>query len=297
MLGQTGRVVDTFRCAAAASLAGEPMVGTAPTDTTYLLVEYAGAWGRKALKESRLPEEVRERLDALEGVRVLLIRRHGGLSGPGVRIFTVQVTQDACTIETGLLREAGDLLRLDLDVLAGGAHLGLTAYDHDLHLVCTNGRRDLCCAELGRPVTAALAARWPEETWETTHLGGHRFASTLLTFPSGLCLGRLDPETAQLAIEEIGAGRHPVGFSRGRVGASEVAQVAQVHVVEQTALDGLDEVQVIEEERGVVRLLADGREWQVGVRTTASEPRRQSCGETFEKPAKVHTVFIAGPVT
>lgn len=272
------------------------MVGTAPTDATYLLVEYAGAWGRKALAESKLPEEIRTRLGDLAGVRVLLIRRHGGLSGPGVRIFTVQVTSEACTVETGLLREVTDLLQLDLDSLAGGAHLGLTPYEHDLHLVCTNGRRDLCCAELGRPVAAALATRWPEETWETTHLGGHRFASTLLTFPSGLCLGRLDPETAVLALEEVLAGRHPVGFSRGRVGVSEVAQVGQVHVIEQTALDGLDQVQVIDEERGVVRVLADGREWQVGVRTTESAPRRQSCGETFEKPARVHRVFVAGPV-
>ena len=272
------------------------MVGTAPTDTTYLLLEYAGAWGRKALADSRLPEEVRTRLGGLDGVRVLLIRRHGGLSGPGVRIFTVQVTREGCSLETGLLREVTDILHLDLESLATGAHLGLTPYEHDLHLVCTNGRRDLCCAELGRPVTAALTARWPEETWETTHLGGHRFASTMLTFPGALCLGRLDPETAELAIEEVLAGRHPVGFSRGRVGVSEVAQVAQMHVVEQTALDELDQVQVIGEERGVVRLLADGHEWQAGVRTTLSEVRRQSCGETFEKAARIHQVIVAGPV-
>src|SRR5690606_37912356 len=100
-----GPVTVPFRCSAAASLAGEPMAGTAPDDASYLLVEYAGAWGRKALAESRLPEEVRDRLGNLDA-RVLLIRRHGGLSGPGVRIFTVQVTADGCTIETGLLREA-----------------------------------------------------------------------------------------------------------------------------------------------------------------------------------------------
>lgn len=285
---------DTYRCTAAASLAGEPMVGTAPEDASYLLVEYAGAWGRKAVAESRLPVEVRDRLEGLDA-RVLLIRRHGGTSGPGVRIFTVQVTPEGCTIETGLLREAGDLLRLDLDRVAAGDHLGLTAYTHDLHLVCTNGRRDLCCAELGRPVAAALAARWPEETWEVTHLGGHRFASTMLHFPSALCLGRLDAESAELAVEEIQAGRHPVGFSRGRVGVSEPAQVAQVHVVEQTALDTLGAVTVLEEERGVVRLAAAGREWQVAVRTTRSEPRRQSCGETHQKPARVHTVIAGGP--
>src|SRR5690606_27634862 len=126
--------------------------------------------------------------------------------------------------------------------------------------------------------------------------GGHRFASTMLSFPSALCLGRLDPESAVLAIEEVEAGRHPIGFSRGRMGAREPAQVAQVHVVEQSGFDRHGEVTVVDEVNGVVRLLADGTEWQVAVRTSKSGPRRQSCGETFEKPGVIHEVALAGPV-
>ncbi|QCX26350.1 sucrase ferredoxin [Nocardioides jishulii] len=288
-------MVDTFRCTAAARQSGEPMVGTAPTDAAYLLVEYAGAWGRKALAESRLPDAVKAHLDSDPGVRVLLVRRHGGTSGPGVRIFAVQVTPADARIETTVLDDAEALLEVDVARLGRGELPGWEAYDAALHLVCTNGRRDLCCAELGRPVAAALAERWPEETWEVTHLGGHRFASTLLSFPSAVCLGRLDEESAVLAVEELEAGRHPVGFTRGRVGAPEVAQVAQVHVVEQTCLDRLGEVQVVGEDRGIVHVDADGEAWQVAVRTSRSAPRRQSCGETFEKPATVFEVLAAGP--
>ena len=29
-------------------------------------------------------------------------------------------------------------------------------------------------------MAAALTEQWPAQTWETTHLGGHRFAATLL---------------------------------------------------------------------------------------------------------------------
>ena len=43
--------------------ADEALAGTAPTDTAWLLVEHAGPWGRKAVAEARLPEEVRAFLD------------------------------------------------------------------------------------------------------------------------------------------------------------------------------------------------------------------------------------------
>lgn len=289
---------ETFRCAAASRADAEPLVGTAPTETVHLLVEHSGAWGRNALADSRLPDSVKERLGALAGVRVSLVRRHGGLGAGGVRVFTVHVSPTDAHVETCVLECVEDLLDLDLDRLAATGRLGgpMQPYEGDLHLVCTNGSRDLCCAEKGRPVAAALSARWPEETWEVTHLGGHRFAATLVTFPSAVCLGRLDAESAVLAVEELEVGRHPVGFTRGRVGLSPAAQVAQVHVVEQTGFDDLGDVLVLDEVHGVVRLLANGTEWHVGVRSGKGEPCRQSCADLATKPVAVHTVVAAGPV-
>ncbi|WP_101523298.1 sucrase ferredoxin [Nocardioides houyundeii] len=286
----------TLRCAVASRSTGEPLAGTAPTETTYLFVEYAGAWGRQALEESRLPEAVRVLLSSLTGVRVQLIRRHGGISGPGVRIFTAHVSESAVRLETAVLGDVSELLEMDLTPLIAGRGLDLTPYHDELLLVCTNGRRDVCCAELGRPVTAALGARWPEATWEINHLGGHRFAATLLAFPSAVTLGRLDHESAVLAVEELQAGRHPLGFSRGRAGVSPAAQVAQLHVVEETGLDGLGDVVVTGEADGVVSLSADGTPWQVGVLTRTGEAVRQSCADLQGKPVLVHEVVAAGPV-
>ena len=45
-----------------------------------------------------------------------------------------------------------------------------------LLLVCTHGRRDACCAQFGRPTAMALARRYGTAVWETTHVGGDRFA-------------------------------------------------------------------------------------------------------------------------
>ncbi len=171
------------------------MAGTAPTDVAWLFVEYAGPWGQQAVADSRLPAELRELLADLTGVRVQLIRRHGGVSGPGVRVFAAWLGEQPA-VWSGVLDDHAGLLDLDLAGLARGGDAGLAPYDEPLLLVCTNGRRDVCCAELGRPIAAALAARWPEATWETTHLGGHRFAGTLLALPSGVTLGRLDVASA-----------------------------------------------------------------------------------------------------
>lgn len=215
---------DDFRCSVGSRDDGEPLAGTAPTDAAFLLVEYPGAWGRQAVAESRLPEAVRAFLDDLPGIRVQLIRRNGGGRVPGVRVFHAQANEEGFAVRTIVLSDVEDLLTLDLE-------RDLTEHESRLWLVCTNGRRDRCCAVIGRPITAALAARWPDETWETTHLGGHRFSGTLLALPSGHTLGRLTLDNAVEACEEVEAGGVSPLLSRGRAGRSGIEQVRELHVL------------------------------------------------------------------
>jgi hypothetical protein len=47
----------------------------------------------------------------------------------------------------------------------------------------------VCCARLGVPLAQALAARHPGPVWETTPVGGHRFAANLVLLPHGLYYG------------------------------------------------------------------------------------------------------------
>ena len=79
------------------------------------------------------------------------------------------------------------------------------------------------------------------------------------------------------------------------VGVGPAAQVAQLHVVEQTGLDDLGDVVVVGEQDGVVRLVVDGVPWQAGVVGRPGEPRRQSCADLKTKPATLHEVLAAGP--
>ena len=81
------RRLMAFRCAAASLGRAEPSVGTASTVRAFLLVENAGPWGTDALRDARLPDEVKDGLrarSAAAGVRALLVRRHRGApAGPG----------------------------------------------------------------------------------------------------------------------------------------------------------------------------------------------------------------------
>jgi len=275
-----------FRCSGASATDAEAMAGTAPTETDYLFVEYAGAWGRKAVEESRMSRAVRDHLAGLEGVRVQLIRRPGGLRETGVRVFAVSLGGATPSVNTTLLDDAEDLLDLD--------HAMLEPYGGPLWLVCTNGRRDLCCAEIGRPVASALAGRWPEATWETTHLGGHRFAGTLLALPSGITLGRLDASAAVEACHELEHGVLPAAHARGRAGLSGPVQVADLHVRAELGIDRLDEVVVKDVVGDTVRLAVRGTTYAVTVTQTPGEPLRQSCADLTTKPATGFVVTAMG---
>jgi hypothetical protein len=242
---------ETFRCSAASLDDDEPLAGSAPTDRELLLVEDAGPWGRAAVAESRLPDEVRAWLAGLEDVRVQLVRRPGGRSGPGVRVLRAVAGPDGFDVRATTLERITDLPSLD--------PASMEPRPAPLWLVCTNGRRDRCCAEQGRPVAAALAERWPEGTWETTHLGGHRYAATLLALPSGHTLGRLDPASAVAACADLAAGLVPLGHSRGRAGLAPEEQVRELHVLA-------------------------GGDPDVDVVGVPGPQRRQSCADALTKP-------------
>ncbi|WP_030038964.1 sucrase ferredoxin, partial [Streptomyces resistomycificus] len=177
----------------------EPISGTAATASTWLLLEQPGPWGAKALTSSHLDPALGRALDASAkgtGVRVALIRRpgrHADSGSPTTRqVYVAHTRPGNAWLHAATTCDPRRLLELDLDALGRGDHSSFdAALDGRPHtggplaLVCTNGKRDRCCALLGRPLAAELAASGVEGAWEVTHLGGHRFSPTLLVLPYG----------------------------------------------------------------------------------------------------------------
>jgi hypothetical protein len=279
-------VAPAERCSASSLAAGEPLAGTAPAERAFLCVEQQPPWGRDAVRESGLDRDVAERL--LErarhaGVRVLLVRPALDGRPPRRRVFLSWTGPDGFLVEHEV-GEPRELLGLDLEALGRGARPAIGAgRAAPLFLVCTNGRRDACCARHGCAAAAALAAELPGDAWECTHLGGHRFAATMLALPSGYCYGRLDEMTAVEAARELRAGELAVERLRGRAGLHPALQAAEVAVRDALGLRGLGEVEPLElggDGRAIVE--ARGERLAVRMEERVTAPLRASCGREPE---------------
>lgn len=216
---------------------GEPIAGSAVASTAvWIVLEHRASWGAKAVADSKLPEAVKERLMAWEreivGARVQLARRHGRNDGP-LRFWVGVSDLGASHLVEHTLDSVEALLQLDVPAQVAALRRGepiegARAAAEPLVLVCTNGRRDVCCAKLGVPVAQALRGQAGVEVWQTTHLGGHRFAATLLCLPEGLCYGRIEPDHAPALTEAIRARRvFQLDRLRGRTALTEAEQAAE----------------------------------------------------------------------
>jgi hypothetical protein len=281
-------------CSSLARAAHEPPAGTASQAIGYLVVEQPGSWGRDAVA-SRLPAELAERLTARAeraGVKVLLARRpgpHPAEDRPHVEVLLAHAGRTPWLERCRLTTE--ELDRLDPALCAAAQPPGRGArLAEPRWLVCTHARRDRCCATLGRPIADTLAAIDPDGTWESSHLGGHRFAGTMLVLPHGLVYGNLDVATAMRVVEAHRDGRVVTDHLRGRSRLPKVAQVAEVAARRALGRDGIDDVEVTDlpvtapEPGGppvqvVVRVGAHQVQVQVAARRETT-PRAVSCEGT-----------------
>ena len=202
------------------------MLGSAPVARRWLLIEHPGPWAKNHLDTSPLAGPVAAAVEAgcaeLQG-RSLLVRRHGRRP-PGEARAWYAVDTAHGTWVTGTWRTSEDLLTA---VAAMGAPLSQSeSLAEPMLLVCTHGTRDACCALRGRPITAALARVWPDEVWECTHLGGHRFSGTFLSMPDGTCFGGVDMAGAVEVVRSHRAGSVATKHLRGITRFSPAVQAA-----------------------------------------------------------------------
>ena len=284
-------MTDDVYCTQSSLAASETMIGSATaTEDLWVLLEFCGRWGSKALEGTELPVPVRAAIDELLAAqpraRFQLIRRPESRSGES-RII-IASTADAgrfCRQATAPSVEA--LASIDLAALVDGS-TG-EELEEPLYLVCTHGKRDRCCALHGLPIFKALRELAPERVWQTSHLGGHRFAPTLLTLTDGHVYGRLDMGDTTQLFHAVEHGRvFDLTRLRGRAGWPPAAQAAERAL--RRKLRDLDSPMVLQscEETGAdqwtVRI--DDSVVTVG-RSMGAEPVRASCAqEKMSLPAR-----------
>ena len=296
----------------------EPIAGTAPMAIGWLLVERDGAWGRDALTESGLDPDVGAALAATckpLPVKAVVIRRPGphatiadGHDEP--RTVVLAHTGSQPWAERLTIRDDRELLELDPGVTLRARPPGLgEPVDGPLLLVCTHGKRDRCCATFGRPLVDTLAALHPEETWEVSHIGGHRFAGNLLVLPEGLAYGGLDVASGLGAAASHVAGRLDLEHLRGRTALQRASQAAEIAVRRHYGIDRIGGMEVVARpgasspDAGTntdasdhVTVDVEGARVVVEVVRRAIGPRRLSCDAGEPEEPYTYEVIDIGPV-
>jgi len=220
----------------------DPLPGTAGYGERWFLVEIDGAWGTHAFLQSPLdPALGRALVTRIEaaGIRPLAIRRtgrtaHERRAQASWRWAAVDARPGHEQIRWGAVSDPADLLTVPLDGAGGEPST------EPLICVCTHARHDQCCAVRGRPVVTALALAHPDATWECSHLGGDRFAATLILFPHGLYYGRMSAEEAPTLIDLYRRGLVEPSRFRGRSSLPNVVQAAAAFAAREFGDDRVD---------------------------------------------------------
>jgi hypothetical protein len=282
------------RCALLSRARDEPMAGTASRVTRWVAIEQPGSWGEDALVESRLDREIGRTLQSAgrrHRFRPLLIRRPGWRKPDGAGcVFIARTTRSGGWIERIDLDRPVDVVRIDWGALESERPPGLgTAGPEMVHLVCTNGRHDPCCADQGRPVVRALDDAGVADVWESTHVGGDRFAANVVSLPHGIYHGRVEPGDAVELVADLGSGMLTLDRYRGRSCFSPLAQAAEVYARHDLGERRIHGLRVLGAERRgedalAVRFDHDGDAFEVVVRRERSAAETLTCGGAPARP-------------
>ena len=257
---------------------GEPLLGSAVHVEVWLLLEYKPAWRPKALQDN----------DLADAARAWLARTVAALEEAGVKArpqFIRRPETDGHEVNL-FIAKGGKLLRHRSPRYDALANLDIDAAEFEearepQYFVCTNGQRDACCARYGLPTYARLREVVGERAWQTTHVGGHRFAPNVLALPQGALYGRVFESAVDDFVAAVEGGELALGHLRGRCAYPPAAQVAE------TRIDGGGELQAVDGERVTFATPAGQRTVTVrrSARPTQAVP---SCG----KPAEAVYPFL-----
>jgi hypothetical protein len=216
--------MNTFFCSDNSRNAQEDMIGSATNCDTYVLIECRPPWAAEPFDTKWLPENLRklqlEIKKAKLSVKFLLIANNESHKANNTTLLIYQAQKGTNNINNinnsyskheFLLPSLEEVAGVVKKCLAGGnsAYEVEAIASRDI-LVCTHGSRDRCCARYGNPFyyhaqsTIADLGLKNIRLWKSSHIGGHRFAPTMIDLPQGRYYGGITQEYFQSILTRSG---------------------------------------------------------------------------------------------
>jgi hypothetical protein len=242
-----------FLCSTLSLESGEQLFGSASTNEVWFLLEYSRPWGAKVLPESDLSESIKTALNSylstIPKSNLLFIKqqfRHI----EGIAFYVALTRETDPQLYEFHLESYDDLLTLDIPAIVSGD----PAYDdritsEPLYLICTNARRDQCCARYGLPAYKTMVNQTGSRVWQCSHLGGHRFAPTALFLPHGINYGRFNANEIGQIMSDYDQGIIQLAYLRGRVCYDSPAQAADYFLRAEIESGEIDALKLVDQQQ------------------------------------------------
>lgn len=232
-----------FYCSELSRHAAEQTLGTASTGEVWVLLEYSRGWNPRAFEESDLSPRIKRHLSrtikAIPRARLLFIKQERARPFP-LTLFVVRARERDPFIAKFHLESYDELLEVDLAEASAGKVADESIMREPLYLICTHGKRDKCCAKFGYALYKSLHTSVGESVWQSSHVGGDRFAANLICFPHGLFYGHVREETGDLIVKEYEQGRLVLDGYRGRACYGHAVQSAEFFIRRETGVSEIE---------------------------------------------------------
>lgn len=222
-------------CSILATQAAEPMIGTASQNTLHFVM----AWPKREWL-SHL-----ENMENAAGVLARRIKPHKNqamlsLMNSDLEKGTIWLFPHGYRFDNLGESDYEPLIEQALNRQITMPH---TPFEHEhVILSCTHGKRDLCCAKFGTAVLNTLREQADFPVWEVSHLGGHRFAATLVVQPESHWYGQLNSSDVPALLSAIqnqtilpehyrGNAHYPPPLQVAELWAYEQESVGEIHLL------------------------------------------------------------------
>lgn len=225
-------------CSVVSKDSGDDPAGSAGSFRTALLIEVPPPWNRDVSSSKRFPEGLREalaphdRAGNFQKLTAFLPEANRAVPGHTRMFLYSKPLQDElfALYEKTEYLIPNEGLTASVDGIFSGSDEFVVGENRGVReiFVCVHNNRDVCCGRFGTELHDALKGIESEElrVWRCSHLGGHRFAPTMLDFPTGVIWGHVEPESAAALVRRELPSEEAGRFFRGWAGMK--GQAAQI---------------------------------------------------------------------